>query len=497
MGLVDREYPDGKERMHMRFKKDFLWGGAISANQAEGAYLEDGKGLSSFDMLPMDERRLKPVFLDRDNILNTEGAHYPSRTGIDFYHRCQDDIAMLAEMGIRCFRFSVSWSRIFPNGDDLEPNEAGMTFYENILKELRRYRIEPVITISHFDVPMHLVTEYGGWQDRRVADLYVRYACTLMERFQEYVTYWIPFNEMNMILHIPFIGGGLTFTDGENVLEKEYQAAHHQLLANALTIREGRKISGKFRFGCMLAAGKTYPLTCRPEDVMAALLHERENLFFSDVQVWGRYPAYTSFYFKEKGISIRMGTEDQEILKENTVDFVSFSYYSSACSAVDESGLEKTAANGPDTIRNPYLPESGGVWQNDPLGLRITLNHLYERYHLPLFIVENGLGTRDDGEDPEHIEDDYRIRYLRDHIKNMADAVEQDGVELIGYLTWGIIDLISVSDGRLSKRYGLIYVDGDDHGQGTGKRYKKKSFYWYKRVIETNGACLSEEEGEN
>lgn len=493
MGLVDKGIQIERRNIQLKLNNNFLWGGAISANQSEGAYLEEGKGLSSFDMLPMDERRLKPVFLDQDNILNTKGIHYPSRTGINFYYHYKEDIALLAEMGINCFRFSISWSRIFPNGDDQEPNEAGMTFYENILKELKKYKMEPVVTISHFDVPMNLVTKYGGWYNRKTVDLYVKYACTLMERYKEYVSYWIPFNEMNMIMHIPFIGGGLTFQSDENILDKKYQAAHHQLLANAKTIKAGKLISEKFCFGCMLAAGKTYPYTCRPDDVWATHLHERENLFFSDIQVYGKYPAYTKYYFSKNQISIDMEEEDLQLLEKNTVDFVSFSYYSSSCSAADEEGIEKTAANGPDTIANPYLKASNSVWQNDPLGLRITLNHLYERYHLPLFIVENGLGTPDDTSNPNQIEDDDRINYLKAHIKNMMDAMKQDGIQLMGYLTWGIIDVISVSDGKLSKRYGLIYVDGDDYGNGSMKRYKKKSFYWYKKVIETDGKCLLKE----
>lgn len=488
--------------MYMKINKEFLWGGAISANQAEGAFQEGNKGLSSFDVLPMDERRLQPVYLDEDNILDCEGSvagkdfYYPSRAGIDFYHRYREDIALLAELGIRCFRLSISWPRIFPNGDEEQPNEEGLAFYEDVLKELKKHGIEPVVTISHFDVPLNLVKHYGGWHSRELVGFYVRYATLLMERFRESVTYWIPFNEMNMILHIPFIGGGLTFRHGENIEQKKYQAAHHQLLANAMTIQAGRRISEKFRFGCMLAAGKTYAYTCKPEDVFAAMVHERENLFFSDIQVYGRYPAYAKHYFEEHQIRIGMEEKDLEILQVNTVDFVSFSYYSSACSAAKEEGIEKTAANGPDTLRNPYLPEAAGVWQNDPLGLRITLNQLYERYRLPLFIVENGLGTKDQAGSLSQVEDDYRIAYLRDHLQCMIKAMCEDGVELMGYLTWGIIDLISVSDGTLSKRYGLVYVDGDDYGNGSRNRYKKKSFDWYKKVIETDGEAVWEGYGE-
>lgn len=475
----------------MKMKKGFLWGGAISANQAEGAYLEDGKGLSSFDVLPMDDRRLQDVMLDEsDHILKKAGIHYPSRIGIDFYHRYKEDIAMLAKIGIKCFRFSISWSRIFPSGEETKPNEEGLQFYEHVITELRSYGIEPLVTISHFDIPMHLVETYGGWKDRRVVDLYVKYAETIMRRFQKEVRYWICFNEMNMILHIPFIGGGLTFHKDDHKLQMEYQAAHHQLLANAKTIQIGKKINEFFQFGCMLAAGKTYPYTCHPKDVWAALRHERENLFFSDVQVFGEYPAYIAHYFESEHIKIQMQPEDCEMLKSNTVDFVSFSYYSSACTAANETGLEKTLMNGGTTIANPYLEKSKSVWQNDPLGLRITLNQLYDRYHKPLFIVENGLGTSDVITKDKQIHDSYRIEYMEAHIRNLMQAVCEDGIELLGYLTWGIIDLVSVSDGKLSKRYGMIYVDGDDEQNGTLTRYPKDSFIWYQKVIETNGEII-------
>lgn len=480
----------------MNMQKGFLWGGAISANQAEGAYLEAGKGLSSFDILPMDERRLKDVIRDTSNILNTQGSHYPSQRAIDFYHRYKEDIQLLHELGIKCFRFSISWSRIFPNGDDAEANEAGLVFYENVLKELKKYDIEPVVTISHFDVPMHIVETYGGWAHRGVVDFYVRYAKVIMNRYQDYVTYWIPFNEMNMMLHIPFIGGGLTFSSQEHKQTKQYQAAHHQLLANALVIQEGKKINTRFQFGCMLAAGKTYPYTCNPQDVFATLCHERDNLFFSDVQVYGTYPAYAKNFFQKQGIQVVMESGDTAVLEENTVDFVSFSYYSSACSAYDESNLEHCEGNGAATVKNPYLEPSESVWQNDPLGLRITMNQLYDRYRKPLFIVENGLGTKDVMELDGSIQDDYRIRYMKAHIQAMMQAVLEDGIPLLGYLSWGIIDLISVSNGKLSKRYGMIYVDGDDDGKGSLQRYKKASFTWYQKVIASDGEFVWDE-GEN
>ncbi|MDK1726670.1 6-phospho-beta-glucosidase [Dellaglioa algida] len=477
----------------MKLSEDFLWGGAISASQTEGNYLADGKQPSNFDQLPLNNQRLKPVFKeDNDNILkNQKDEIFPGRFGIDFYHTYKDDIELLSELGINSFRFSISWSRLFPTGEEKEPNKVGLAFYDDIVTELEKYKIEPIITISHFEIPMHLVEAYNGWEDRRVVDYYVHYAKCLMEHFNNRIKYWIPFNEMNMVLHIPFVGGGIQFSEKRNNLEIQYQAAHHQLLANALTVSIGKKINSEFSFGTMLAAGKTYAYTCKPEDVFASLKSDRDNLFFADVQVFGEYPTYTEHFFEEKNIKIKMAVEDKKILKENTVDFVSFSYYSSACTSADEEGLETVATNGFNTLKNPYLPKSTSVWQNDPLGLRITLNQLYDRYRLPLFIVENGLGTQDVLEDGK-VNDDYRINYLNEHIKNLVLAVQQDGIPLMGYLMWGIIDLTSVSEGRISKRYGVLYVDQDDEGHGSHERYKKASFYFYQKVIASKGLSVFE-----
>ncbi|WP_211745658.1 6-phospho-beta-glucosidase [Paenibacillus sp. Marseille-Q4541] len=474
----------------MTLPQNFLWGGAISANQTEGSHLSDGKGLSNFDMLPMNDNRLKEVIIDQPNIFTEKNEYYPSHNGIDFYHRYKEDIALLAEMGINCFRFSISWPRLFPKGNEAQPNEAGLAFYDAVLAELKKYEIEPVVTISHFEIPMYLVEHYGGWESREVVSFYLQYAKTVMERYKDQVKFWIPFNEMNMIMHIPFIGGGLTFSKEENNLQKKYQGAHHQLLANALTIEAGKKINQEFQFGCMQAAGKTYAYTCKPEDVWAALESDKHNLFFADVQVFGRYPNYIQPYFTKHHIQIQTEVSDFEVLQNNTVDFVSFSYYSSACTAASLDGLETTPTNGFITVKNPYLPPSGSVWQNDPIGLRITMNQLYDRYRLPLFIVENGLGTADNPDDDFKINDDYRIAYLSDHLKNMKLAVEEDGIKLLGYLSWGCIDLVSVSEGKMSKRYGYIYVDSDDLGNGSFDRYKKASYYWYQKVIASNGEIL-------
>lgn len=475
----------------MEVTNEFFWGGAVSAAQCEGNYTSDGRGPSNFDQLPLNEERLKPVFKNRkENILTTRTQEvYPGRIGIDFYNTYGKDIKLLSELGINSFRFSISWSRIFPKGNEEAPNQAGLDYYDRLLQELEKYNIEPIVTLSHFEIPLHLVEAYNGWAAREVIDYYVHYTKTIMAYFDGRIKYWIPFNEMNMVLHIPFMGGGLLFEEGQDNRSLQYQAGHHQLLANALTIQAGKKINGANQFGAMLAAGKTYAYTCSPADVFAALKHEQENLMFSDVQVFGSYPAHTAHFFEKQGIQVHITHEEQLLLKRNTVDFVSFSYYSSACTAAETEGKETVATNGFVTLRNPYLPESKSVWQNDPIGLRITLNQLYERYHKPLFIVENGFGTQDTFLDGT-IDDPYRVDYLKEHIKNMILAIREDGVELMGYMMWGIIDLPSVSEGRISKRYGVVYVDQDDNGHGSGKRYKKTSYYFYKDVIESKGTTV-------
>ncbi|MHA3065217.1 glycoside hydrolase family 1 protein [Lacticaseibacillus saniviri] len=466
-------------------KQPFLWGGAISANQTEGNYLADGKGPSNFDQLPLDDRRLKPVYLDDpNNIFNTEEADYhPSHNGIDFYHTYADDIALLEELGVNSFRFSISWPRLFATGEETTANPAGLAYYHDLFDRLKQAHIEPIVTLSHFELPLQLVTNYGGWASRHTMDMYVRYAEFVMNEFKDDVRYWIPFNEMNMIMHIPFIGGGLTFTKQDNMLQKEYQAAHHQLLANAHVVAIGKRINPDFQFGCMLAAGRTYPYTPNPKDVWAANLSDRTALLFSDVQVRGHYPAYFDALCRKNHFTIDMAPGDLNLLAQNTVDFVSFSYYSSACSAADTDALDTIATNGFTTLKNPYLENTNSVWQVDPLGLRITLNQLYDRYEKPMFIVENGIGTTDDQLVDGHVHDPYRIKYLSDHFDQMQLAQEEDGIPLIGYMMWGIIDLVSVSEGKMSKRYGVIYVDRNDHGQGSNQRIRKDSYYWYQDYL--------------
>lgn len=470
-------------------RKDFLWGGATAANQCEGAYKEEGRGLANVDICPAGKDRFK-VMSGREIELETDTDHrYPGMEAIDFYHHYKEDIALLGEMGFKTFRMSVAWTRIFPNGDDKEPNEEGLQFYENVFKECHKYGIEPLVTITHFDCPIHLIREYGGWKSRKLIEFYKNLVTVLFKRYKGLVKYWITFNEINMILHLPFMGAGLTFKQGENEIQAKYLAAHHELVASAEATRIGHEIDPENKIGCMLAAGQTYPYSCNPEDVWKAQKKDRENYFFIDVQARGEYPAYAEKFFKREKIQLDITEEDKKTLKENTVDFISFSYYSSRCASAD-SKIDTTDGNVFSTVKNPYLQTSDWGWQIDPLGLRITMNSLYERYQKPLFIVENGLGAEDKPDENGYVEDDYRIDYLREHIKAMIAAVEEDGVELMGYTTWGCIDLVSASTGEMKKRYGFVYVDKDDDGNGTLERSRKKSFYWYKKVIETNGEML-------
>lgn len=470
------------------FPENFLWGGATAANQCEGAHETGGKGLSVVDALPTGKDRFEILFGKR-NILNEKFDFYPSHDSIDFYNNYKEDIKLLAEMGFKVFRMSISWARIFPNGDDLTPNEEGLKFYDNVFDELAKYNIEPLVTINHFDTPLELIRNYGGWRSRELVDFYVRYAETIFKRYSGKVKYWITFNEINMLLHIPVIGAGLIFEEGENTAQIKYQAAHHQLVASAMATKVGKEINPEFEIGCMLAAGEVYYNTPNPADVWKSIEQNREQYFFIDVQARGYYPSYAKRVFEENNVEMEIKDGDLEILRENTVDYISLSYYSSRLTSADPEVLKQlTDGNAFASIKNEYLEASEWGWQIDPLGFRITLNNLYDRYQKPLFVVENGLGAKDTLEN-ETVEDDYRIEYMKAHVETMREAVK-DGVELLGYTSWGCIDLVSASTGQMSKRYGFIYVDRDDEGNGTNKRYTKKSFHWYKKVIESNGEEL-------
>ncbi len=476
----------------MKMPDDFLWGGATAANQCEGAYREGGRGLSSVDVIPFGPDRM-PVARGQMKMLACDSEHsYPAHEAIDMYHHFKEDIALFAQMGFKCYRLSVSWTRIFPNGDDETPNEEGIRFYNDLFDECLRNGIEPLVTICHFDTPVALIKKYGGWKDRRMVDAYLRYCEVLFRQYGKKVKYWITFNEINMLLHMPFMGAGIVFEEGENPEQVKYQAAHHELLASAKAVKLAHEIMPDAKVGCMLAAGQFYPYTCAPADVYKAMEYDRDNYFFIDVQARGTYPVWAVKRMEKAGVRILTEAGDEDILKAGVVDFVSLSYYCSRCISSDPEILKnKSRGNAViNAVINPYLKSSEWGWQIDPLGLRITLNTLYDRYGKPLFIVENGLGANDAVEEDGTIHDPYRIDYMREHIKAMMEAVNEDGIPLLGYTCWGCIDLVSASTGEMKKRYGMIYVDKQNDGSGDLKRLKKDSFYWYQKVIRTNGEDL-------
>ncbi|HRA50636.1 glycoside hydrolase family 1 protein [Actinotalea sp.] len=463
------------------FPDTFLWGGATAANQLEGAYDQDGKGLSIQDILP--QGIVGPVAdgPTPDNL---------KLEGIDFYHRYAQDIALFAEMGFKVFRFSIAWSRIFPRGDEEAPNEAGLAFYDRVLDELEKHGIEPLVTISHYETPLHLAQTYDGWRSRELIGFYERYVRALFARYGTRVRYWLTFNEINSTLHFPLMGAGV-LTPKEQVSKGErYQAAHYELVASASATRIAHEMMPDAKVGCMVIAAPFYPLTPAPADVWAAKQTERDTYFFGDIHVRGEYPGYALRYLREQGIELDITDADREILT-NTVDFVSFSYYMSFCETADP---EQKAGQGNllGGVPNPHLASSEWGWQIDPVGLRIIANDFWDRWQKPLFVVENGLGAKDQLVEVDGVKtvvDDYRIAYMNDHLVQLGEAIA-DGVEVLGYTMWGPIDLVSASTAQLSKRYGFIYVDRNDDGSGTLERYRKKSFAWYAEVIRTHGASL-------
>lgn len=465
---------------------NFLWGGAMAANQCEGAYDVGGKGLSIMDVMTegsKDRKRLRT-----DGIV--EGNYYPNHDGVKFYYHYKEDIKLMAEMGFKCFRTSIAWTRIFPKGDETEPNEEGLKFYDNVFDECLKYGIEPLVTISHYEMPLHLVNEYGSWRNRKLVDFYMNFCKVIFNRYKDKVKYWLTFNEINAIEFMPYMTSGIEIREDEEREKVVFQAAHHQLVASAKAVKLAHEINSEMKVGCMTLFGLNYPKTCHPDDVFAA--EDRNNHFTSipDVQVKGYYSKNYLNYLKAHGVQIIMEADDEKVLMEGKVDFCSFSYYSTLVAGAKREGDPKAEGNVIGGIKNPYLESSEWGWQMDPVGLRTTLNYLYNRYQIPLFIVENGLGAHDELEEGNIINDDYRINYMRRHLEEMKKAVEIDGVELMGYTCWGCIDLVSAGTGEMKKRYGLVYVDKDDKGNGTYARYKKKSFYWYKRVIQSNGEEL-------
>ncbi|EKT55729.1 6-phospho-beta-glucosidase [Providencia sneebia] len=461
------------------FPTDFLWGGAIAANQAEGAYLTDGKGLTTSDVQP------NGIFGDVEN--RTDGHEQIKDVAIDFYHRYPEDISLFNEMGFTCLRTSIAWARIFPKGDEQEPNEAGLAYYDALFDEMAKYNIQPLITLSHYEMPYHLVTEYGGWGNRKVIEFFEHYARTVFERYKDKVKLWLTFNEINMSLHAPLTGVGLP---AESSKQAVYQAIHHQLVASARVVKALHEIIPDGKIGNMLLGGLVYPLSAKPDDVLEALKENRSWLFFGDVQCRGAYPGYMKRFFKENNIQLDVTEQDKLDLK-NCIDFISFSYYMTGCVTADKEEYEKKRGNILSMIPNPHLQSSEWGWQIDPVGLRTILNMLWDRYQKPLFIVENGLGAKDVINQDGEIIDDYRIEYINDHLVQVREAIE-DGVEVMGYTSWGPIDIVSASKAELSKRYGFIYVDRNDQGEGTLERKRKKSFFWYQDVIQSHGASLKE-----
>ena len=474
------------------FPKDFLWGGAIAANQIEGAFLEDGKGMSIADHISNGSKE-KGRNVNK-NLKND--CFYPSHQAIDFYHNYKKDIALLAEMGFKAFRLSIAWSRIFPTGVEERPNEKGLQFYDDLLDTLISYGIEPIVTISHYEQPYYLTEIYNGWVSRELIDLYVKYCKVIFERYKDKVIYWIPFNEING-LTLPICAyncAGIQFEPDmpmTNIVPAQirFQALHHQLVASAKAVALGKNINCKFKFMSMIAYNQSYPYTCHPTDVLATKqTGQINNYFVSDIQIRGEYPFYAEGYFNREGIKIIKAQEDAAILKNGTVDLFSCSYYASNCTSNDDT-LEGSSGNLIGGVKNPYLKTSDWGWQSDPIGLRILLNDVYERYGTKIMIVENGLGAIDNIKEDGTIDDDYRIEYLKEHIAQIREAIE-DGVDVIGYTPWACIDSVSVSTGEMSKRYGFIYVDRDNEGRGSLKRIRKKSFFWYRDVISCNGECI-------
>ncbi len=480
------------------FPANFLWGGATAANQIEGAFDKDGKGLSTSDMAafkdPYAGGSVNNFTFDvnseelEEYLQHPEKYLFPKRWGIDFYHRYKEDLALFAEMGFKTFRISISWARIFPTGLEAEPNEKGLQFYDNVFDECAKYGIEPLVTMSHYEMPITLTQKYNGWMSRELIALFEKYARAIFQRYKNKVNYWITFNEMNMNLNSLYTGAGVLADKVENKLEAAYQASHHQFLASAAAVKAAREIMPNAKMGCMINQIESYAKTTKPEDQLQALKSNQLNMFYPDVKVRGAYPAYMERYFAENDIHVHMEEGDSELLKEGTVDFVAFSYYMSHVTEA-RPDASKLAGTFDSPIKNEYLELSEWDWPIDPIGLRISLNKLYDRYEVPLFLVENGLGAKDVLTADGKIHDDYRIDYIKKHIIEMKEAI-RDGVELMGYTTWGCIDLISCGTSQMSKRYGFIYVDQDDEGKGSLKRIPKDSFYWYKKVIASNGEEL-------
>ena len=471
------------------FPKGFFWGGATAANQLEGAWDADGRGPSVDDHFTggsYERPREITLEIDPDKL-------YPNHDGIDFYHRYEEDIALFAEMGCNMLRMSISWSRIFPNGDDAEPNEAGLAFYDRVFDCCHAHGIEPLVTMSHYEMPYHLVEKYDGWASRELIGLFERYAKTILDRYHGKVTYWLTFNEINCgtmdmgnLFETSMIQGYEGPASGvHTTFQDRYQALHHQFVASGRAIRYAHESYPTLRMGNMDCFILSYAATCDPAGILLNQQQMRQmNWYCSDVQVRGYYPSYARRFWRDHGIELDIGPGDLDDLEEGTIDFYAFSYYMS--NVVGTHGVEQSAGNMTFGGKNPYLQSTDWGWQIDPDGLRFSLNEIWDRYQIPVMVVENGMGARDEVAEDGSVHDPYRIAYLRSHVKAMGEAVD-DGVDLVAYTWWGPIDLVSAGTGEMRKRYGFVYVDKHDDGTGTLERRRKDSFFAYQRIIRSNG----------
>ncbi|WP_066026265.1 6-phospho-beta-glucosidase [Enterococcus mundtii] len=479
--------------MNRELPKDFLWGGAIAAHQAEGAWNIDGRGPSIADVMTAGGNGI-PRKITKGVV---EGEYYPNHEAIDFYHRYKEDIQLFKELGLKCLRTSISWSRIFPTGQEETPNEQGLKFYDDLFDECLKNGIEPVVTLSHFEIPYAIYEDFGGFANKAVIPLFVKFAQCVFDRYKDKVTYWMTFNEINNQadgqepVHV-WTNSAMIIEDDQEKEALVFQAGVNELIASAWAVNEGKKINPNFQIGCMMAYVPIYPYSCAPEDMIASVKANERRFFYSDVHVRGEIPTYTEKYWEQKGLTIDISEKERQILRQGTVDYIGFSYYMSGTITTlpDVEGRQTEDIPSAKLVKNPYITASDWGWPIDPVGLRYVLNTVYQRYDLPLFIVENGFGAYDQLTDSNEIHDNYRINYLREHIEQMKKAVVEDGVPLIGYTPWGIIDIVSFGSGEMEKRYGMIYVDKDNTGKGTLQRLKKDSFAWYQQVIETNGEQL-------
>lgn len=484
-----------------QFPEGFLWGGALAGNQCEGAWNEDGKGMSVADCSTYKPKVDPKDYKAQHGITSKEVQEamessdiyfYGKRHGNDFYHHYKEDIALCGEMGFKVMRVSIQWTRIYPNGIEEEPNEAGLVFYENMFREMKAHNIEPLVTLHHYEMPLYLANHFDGWYDKKVIELFIRFCKTVFTRYKGLVKYWLTFNEIDSVFRHPFTTIGIVNDRyPEDKLEEIiYQCVHNQFVASALATKYLHEMIPDALMGCMLTRTLTYPENCNPKNMMLSLKVNRENFFYADVQSFGEYPKHILNYWKKNNIHVDFTEEEKKILKTYTVDFISFSYYMSMVASIDAGKREKVSGNLTQGVKNPYLEVTEWNWQIDPMGLQYSLMEMSDRYRKPLFIVENGIGSKDVVEADGSIQDDYRIEYFRNHIQAIGAAIEE-GADVMGYTPWGCVDLVSMSTCQMSKRYGFIYVDVDDEGRGTYNRSKKKSFYWYKKVIATNGSDLA------